>query len=122
MTIPSDDLTKTAKLFVGYTAVNFAALNAFLGYGNAAYGFALLVSGVLLAHTAGGGADYLRRRDTQVVAYLSGHPGTPLPQISAATGLKEGSVASSLQRLVADGLVVMESGTAPLTRPYHLAR
>ncbi|MFG2816199.1 MarR family transcriptional regulator [Streptomyces sp. NPDC048410] len=122
MNIYSDDFIKATKLFVGLSAVYFVAIDAIWGPGNVKYGLALLICGVLLVHTAGRGQDHLRRRDTQVVAYLSSNPGTPLPKISAATGLKQGSVASSLQRLAADGLVVTESGTAPLTRSYRLAR
>lgn len=122
MTIYSDDFIEAMKLFVGLSAVYFAVIDAIWGSGNVEYGLALLVCGVLLVHTASSGQDYLRRRATQVVGYLSSNPGTPLLKISAATGLKQGSVASSLQRLAADGLVVTESGTAPLTHSYRLAR
>ncbi|MGC4998494.1 winged helix-turn-helix domain-containing protein [Streptomyces sp. DT195] len=123
MTIYSDDLVKATKLFVGFSAVMFAAIDAIMGSGTVPYGLALLCCGVLLVHTAGSGQDYLRRRDTQVVACLSSNPGTPLPKISAATGLSPERVASSLQRLVADGLVVSDSGrTPPLARSYRLAR
>ncbi|NEB94352.1 winged helix-turn-helix domain-containing protein [Streptomyces bauhiniae] len=97
-------------------------IETILGSGKVEYILALLVCGVLLVHTVGIGQDYLRRRDTKVVASLSSNPGTPLLKISAATGLKQGSVASSLQRLAADGLVVTDSGTSPLTRSYRLAR
>ncbi|MFF5456167.1 MarR family transcriptional regulator [Streptomyces sp. NPDC012950] len=74
-----------------------------------------------LIYTAGSFQDYLRRRDTRVVAYLANNPGMPLPEISAATGLHEERVASSLQRLAADGLVASEAGSPAAARSYRLA-
>ncbi|MFC8532484.1 winged helix-turn-helix domain-containing protein [Streptomyces sp. NPDC057249] len=64
--------------------------------------------------------DYLRRRDTRVVAYLSANPNTHLSKISAATGLSQERVASSLQRLRTDGLVVSKEGAVPLPPRYRL--
>ncbi|MFE9963739.1 winged helix-turn-helix transcriptional regulator [Streptomyces sp. 900116325] len=75
---------------------------------------------MLLVYTAGIFQDYLRRRDTRVVAYLSGNPNSHLSKISAATGLSQERVASSLQRLHTDGLVLSEKSPAPLPRRYRL--
>ncbi|MFD4337872.1 winged helix-turn-helix domain-containing protein [Streptomyces anulatus] len=120
MTIYSDDLVRIANHIVGSGTAAFAAYDAIAGSGTASRGLPQLCCGALLVYTAGIFQDYLRRRDTRVVAYLSGNPGTPLSKISAATGLNRERVASSLQRLVADGLVLAECGPAPLTR-YRLA-
>ncbi|MGV9318207.1 MarR family transcriptional regulator [Streptomyces sp. NPDC003660] len=120
MTIYPDDVTRFTHQFVGVSTVAFAAYESIAGSGIMS-GLNLLCCGVSVVYIAGRGQDYLRRRDTRVVAYLSDNPGAPLPKISAATKLSKESVASSLQRLVADGLVVTESGAAPLTRSYRLA-
>ncbi|MGV9427990.1 winged helix-turn-helix transcriptional regulator [Streptomyces sp. NPDC003656] len=121
MTIYSDDVTRFTHQFVGFSTVVFAAYESIAGSGIMS-GLNLLCCGVSLVYTAGRWQNYLRRRDTRVVAYLSANPDAPLPKITAATGLDQEAVASSLQRLVADGLVVAESGAAPLTRSYRLAR
>ncbi|MYQ48739.1 winged helix-turn-helix transcriptional regulator [Streptomyces sp. SID4985] len=121
MTIYPDDLTRFTHQFVGFSTVAFAAYDSIAGSGITS-GLNLLACGVSVVYTVGRGQDYLRRRDTRVVAYLSENPGTPLTKISAATKLSEETVASSLQRLVADGLVVRESGATPPTRSYSLTR
>ncbi|MBV1949155.1 MULTISPECIES: MarR family transcriptional regulator [unclassified Streptomyces] len=118
MTIPSDDLTRFATHFVGFTAI----YNGVMGHGILSNGLTLLCCGAALVYTAGVGQDYLRRRDTQVVAYLSSNTGARLPKISAATGLTQERAASSLQRLVADGLVAKESGASRLAHSYRLNR
>ncbi|MER5970356.1 helix-turn-helix domain-containing protein [Streptomyces sp. NPDC002055] len=119
MTIYSDDLVQATMAGLGVAV--FAAYDAVAGSGLVPHGLPQLCCGVALVYTAGSFQDYLRRRDTRVVAYLSGNPGTPLPEISSATGLSKERVASSLQRLVADGLVVSEGGPTSLARSYRLA-
>ncbi|MFE3860266.1 MarR family transcriptional regulator [Streptomyces goshikiensis] len=120
MTIYSDDLVKATNQIVGFGAVAFAAYDATAGSGMLSGGLPLLCCGASLVYTTGIFQNYLRRRDTRVVAYLSGNPGTPLSKISAATELSQEQVASSIQRLCADRLVVSESGPASPTR-YRLA-
>ncbi|MFI1592302.1 winged helix-turn-helix domain-containing protein [Streptomyces halstedii] len=121
MTIYSDDLVRAANHIVGSGTAVFAVYDTVAGSGTVSHGLPQLCCGLALTYTAGIFQDYLRRRDTRVVAYLSGSPSTPLSKISAATGLSRERIASSLQRLIADGLVVSESGTAPLLRTYRLA-
>ncbi|WP_411076235.1 MarR family transcriptional regulator [Streptomyces sp. cmx-4-7] len=112
---------RIANHVVGSGTAVFAAYDAITGSGMASRGIPQVCCGVLLVYTAGIFQDYLRRRDTRVVAYLSGYPDAPLSKISAATGLSQERVASSLQRLIADGLVVAENGPSALTRYYRLA-
>ncbi|RSS46244.1 helix-turn-helix domain-containing protein [Streptomyces sp. WAC08241] len=121
MTIYSDDLVRIANHVVGSGTAVFAAYDAITGSGMASRGIPQVCCGVLLVYTAGIFQDYLRRRDTRVVAYLSGNPDAPLSKISFATGMNHDRVASSLQRLISDGLVVAETGPSALTRYYRLA-
>uniref|UniRef100_A0AAU1M2Q5 Winged helix-turn-helix domain-containing protein n=1 Tax=Streptomyces sp. NBC_00148 TaxID=2903626 RepID=A0AAU1M2Q5_9ACTN len=120
MTIYSDDLMRIANHIVGSGTAMFAAYDAITGSGMASRGIPQVCCGVLLVYSAGIFQDYLRRRDTRVVAYLSVNPNTHLSKISAATGLSQERVASSLQRLHADGLVVSEEGAVPLPPRYRL--
>ncbi|MFJ4868550.1 MarR family transcriptional regulator [Streptomyces sp. NPDC088757] len=112
---------RIANHLVGSGTAMFAAYDAITGSGMASRGIPQVCCGVLLVYTAGIFQDYLRRRDTRVVAYLSLNPNAPLSKISAATELSQERVGSSLQRLVADGLVVSEQGPIPLPRRYRLA-
>ncbi|MFI1979286.1 winged helix-turn-helix domain-containing protein [Streptomyces wedmorensis] len=121
MTIYSDDLVRASGHIVGLGASVLAAYDAVAGSGSPSLGLPLACCGMTLIYTAGSFQDHLRRRDTRVVAYLSAHPGTPLPEISAATGLSEERVASSLQRLAADGTVTSQAGPPPASRSYRLA-
>ncbi|MFJ5074943.1 winged helix-turn-helix domain-containing protein [Streptomyces sp. NPDC088553] len=120
MTIYSDDLVRASGHIVGLGASGLAAYDVVAGSGSASFRLPLACCGMALVYTAGSFQDHLRRRDTRVVAYLSNNPGTPLPEISAATGLSEERVASSLQRLVADGLVASEASPPPAARSYRL--
>ncbi|MBB4981512.1 winged helix-turn-helix domain-containing protein [Streptomyces nymphaeiformis] len=121
MTIYSDDLVRASGHIVGLGASVLAAYDAVAGSGSASLGLPLACCGMTLVYTAGSFQDRLRRRDTRVVAYLSNNPDTALAEISAATGLSEGCIASSLQRLVADGTVASEAGPPPAARSYRLA-
>ncbi|MFF7777027.1 winged helix-turn-helix transcriptional regulator [Streptomyces tanashiensis] len=121
MTIYSDDLVRASGHIVGLGASVLAAYDAVAGSGSASFGLPLACRGVTLVYTAGSFQDHLRRRDTRIVAYLANSPGTPLPEISAATGLSKERVASSLQRLVADSTVASEAGPPPAARSYRLA-
>ncbi|WP_435191011.1 MarR family transcriptional regulator [Streptomyces sp. bgisy126] len=112
---------RIANHVVGSGTAVFAAYDAITGSGMASRGIPQVCCGVLLVYTAGIFQDHLRRRDTRVVAYLSGNPDAPLSKISAATGMSREWVASSLQRLIADDLVVAETGPSALTRYYRLA-
>ncbi|MFB6698302.1 MarR family transcriptional regulator [Streptomyces rubiginosohelvolus] len=120
MTIYSDDLVRIANHVVGSGTAVFGAYDTITGSGMASRGIPQVCCGVLLLYTAGIFQDHLHRRDTRVVAYLSGNPDAPLSKISAATGLSQERVASSLQRLHADGLVVSEEGAVPLPPRYRL--
>ncbi|MFE5733530.1 winged helix-turn-helix transcriptional regulator [Streptomyces sp. NPDC056528] len=111
---------RIANHLVGSGTAVFAAYNAIAGSGVTSHGLVQVCCGMTLVYTAGTFQDYLRRRDTRVVAYLSGNPNAHLSKVSAATGLSQERVASSLQRLVADGLVVSEKGPVPLPRRYRL--
>ncbi|MEU6285201.1 winged helix-turn-helix domain-containing protein [Streptomyces sp. NPDC047028] len=110
---------RIANHIVGSGTAMFAAYDAITGTGMASRGIPQMCCALLL-YTAGIFQDHLRRRDTRVVAYLSGNPDAPLSKISAATGLSQERVASSLQRLHADGLVVSEEGAVPLPPRYRL--
>ncbi|WP_226995160.1 MULTISPECIES: helix-turn-helix domain-containing protein [unclassified Streptomyces] len=112
---------RIANHVVGSGTAVFAAYDAVVGSGMASRGIPQVCCGVLLVYTAGIFQDHLRRRDTRVVAYLSGSPDAPLSKISSSTGMNRDRVASSLQRLIADGLVVAETGPSALTRYYRLA-
>ncbi|WP_432061501.1 MarR family transcriptional regulator [Streptomyces sp. S1] len=112
---------RIANHVVGSGTAMFAAYEAITGSGMASRGIPQVCCGVLLVYSAGIFQDYLRRRDTRVVAYLSGNPNSYPSMISTATGLSQERVGSSLQRLVADGLVVSEKGPVPLPRRYRLA-
>ncbi|MFD5327956.1 winged helix-turn-helix transcriptional regulator [Streptomyces sp. NPDC127092] len=121
MTIHSDDLVRASGHIIGLGASVLAAYDAVAGSGSAFFGLPLVCCGMTLVYTAGSFQDSLRRRDTRVVACLANNPGMPIPEISAATGLHEERVASSLQRLVADGLVASEAGPPLAARSYRLA-
>ncbi|MEJ8653817.1 helix-turn-helix domain-containing protein [Streptomyces sp. MS1.AVA.3] len=122
MTIYSDDLVRITHWASGLGACAFGVYDAVAGAGSDLHGLVMTYCGAVLAYTAGGFQDYLRRRDTRVVAHLAGNPGASLPQICAATGLHKDRVGSSLQRLTADGLVLSESGASAISRSYRLAR
>lgn len=117
MTIYSDDVVQITNWIGGLSASAFGAYDAVTGSGTVWHGLTMAYCGVALAYTTGSFQDYLRRRDTRVVTHLAGNPGSSLPQICAATGLHKDRVGSSLQRLIADGLVLSESG-----RSYRLSR
>ncbi|MFD9206579.1 MarR family transcriptional regulator [Streptomyces sioyaensis] len=119
MTIYGDDLIRITHRATGLSACAFGVYDAVASSGSDVHGLTMAYCGAMLAYTTGSFQDYLRRRDTQVVAYLAGNPGSSLPQICAATGLHEDRVGSSLQRLLRDGLVFPESGAAVA---YRLSR
>ncbi|XQE80469.1 winged helix-turn-helix domain-containing protein [Streptomyces microflavus] len=121
MTFYSDDLVRIANHIVGSGTAVFAAYDAIAGSGMASRGIPQVCCGVLLVYTAGIFQDYLRRRDTRVVACLSANPNAPLSKISSATGLNHDRVASSLQRLITDGLVIAKTGPSTPARLYRLA-
>ncbi|MGX1762249.1 MarR family transcriptional regulator [Streptomyces lydicus] len=117
MTIHSDDLVRVTNWIGGLSASAFGVYDAVTGSGTVWHGVVMTYCGVALAYTTGSFQDFLRRRDTRVVTHLAGNPGSSLPQICAATGMHKDRVGSSLQRLIADGLVRSESG-----RSYRLTR
>ncbi|MFD3418832.1 MarR family transcriptional regulator [Streptomyces decoyicus] len=121
MTIYSDDLVRITNWIGGRSASAFGLYDAVAGSGTVSHGLVMTYCGAALAYTTGSFQHYLRRRDTRVVAHLAGNPGTSLPQISTATGMHKERVASSLQRLTTDGLVLSESGATPVPRSYRLA-
>lgn len=119
MTIYGDDLIRITHRATGLSACAFGFYDAVAGAGSDVHGLVMTYCGAILVYTTGSFLDYLRRRDTQLVAYLAGNPGSSLPQISAATGLHEDQVGSSLQRLTRDGLLLPESGAAVAYRISH---
>ncbi|GGN51377.1 hypothetical protein GCM10012285_41430 [Streptomyces kronopolitis] len=119
MTIYGDDLIRITHRATGLSACAFGVYDAVAGAGSDVHGLVMTYCGAVLAYTTGSFLDYLRRRDTQLVAHLAGNPGSSLPQICAATGLHEDQVGSSLQRLTRDGLLLPESGAAVA---YRLSR
>ncbi|SCK47178.1 hypothetical protein YWIDRAFT_07471 [Streptomyces sp. SceaMP-e96] len=121
MTIYSDDLVQLTNWIAGLSASAFGVYDAVAGSGTVSHGLVMTYCGVALAYTTGSFQDYLRRRDTRVVAHLAGNPGSSLPQICAATGLHKDRVGSSLQRLIAD-VVLSESDATAISRSYRLTR
>ncbi len=121
MTFYSDDLVRIASHIVGSGTAVLAAYDAISSSGTASRGIPQVCCAMLLLYTAGIFQDYLRRRDTRVVACLSENPNAPLSKISSATGLNHDRVASSLQRLITDGLVIAETGPSAPARLYWLA-
>ncbi|MCX5449854.1 MarR family transcriptional regulator [Streptomyces nigrescens] len=122
MTIYSDDLVRVTNWIGGLSASAFGVYDAVTGSGTVWHGLTMAYCGVALAYTTGSFQHYLRRRDTRVVAHLAGTPGSSLHQICAATDLHKDRVGSSLQRLIADGLVLSESAATATSRSYRLTR
>ncbi|MFD8012450.1 MarR family transcriptional regulator [Streptomyces sp. NPDC058955] len=121
MSISSDDLVRASGVITGMGASVLAGYDSFTGPGSALLGLPLACCGVGLAYTAGLFQDRLRRRDGRVVAYLANNPDASLPAISAATGLREARVVSSLRNLISDGLVAPKGGRSSDVRSYRLA-
>ncbi|MFJ6101868.1 MarR family transcriptional regulator [Streptomyces sp. NPDC092359] len=121
MTISSDDLVRVSGIIVGMGVAVLAAYDAVASSGTNLLALPLAASGLALSYSVGSSQDSLRRRDTQVVAYLANNPAASLPAISAATGLPTERALSSLRYLLADGLVVSEAGQSSGVRSYRLA-
>lgn len=64
--------------------------------------------------------DY--RRDGAVLAYVATHPGAATRHVARVIGARERVVARNLERLTADGLLVLVTdGVTPALRSYQLA-
>ncbi|WP_338149726.1 winged helix-turn-helix transcriptional regulator [Streptomyces nigrescens] len=62
------------------------------------------------------------RRDREVLAHIAVHPGAATRHVARAVGASERVVARNLDRLAADGLlVVVSDGATPALRSYRLA-
>ncbi|MGW0998373.1 winged helix-turn-helix transcriptional regulator [Streptomyces sp. NPDC002523] len=71
------------------------------------------------------GEDLLQRgyrRDREVIAHVAKHPGSSTSHVARAVGVSERAVAQNLDRLTADGLLVLVAdGETPALRSYRLA-
>ncbi|AWN30069.1 hypothetical protein DKG71_31385 [Streptomyces sp. NEAU-S7GS2] len=101
------------------------ALNAWTAQQRDDYG-ALSTAPCLCVCAAGlFGEDLVQRgyrRDREVLAHIAVHPGAATRHAARAVGASERVVARNLDRLAADGLlVVVSDGATPALRSYRLA-
>lgn len=120
MTIYHDGVVKIAG-YVG--AVTVSGTGAYLVSHEPhiqGLGLSLVGVGASFAWIVGRFQDSVRSNDARVLSHLANHPDSDLPSICKATGLSDEHVASSLQHLLADGLVNADFGTPPSTHCYSL--
>jgi hypothetical protein len=120
----SDPAIRSAR-FTSPVLFVLGALNAWSG--QAAGDYAAVSTGLCVCVCAAGlfGEDLLQRSyrdDRAVLAHVAAHPGATMRNVARATGVPERLVARNLDRLTADGLLVLVAdGATPALRSYRLA-